>query len=68
MLACFQQGKQSVWTPTAKAAGAKRIYWGQKPRAKALPTYLFFAERKQIALQSAKRNEYPDINYQFSKR
>ena len=22
------------------------FYWGQKPRAKALPTYLFFAERK----------------------
>ncbi len=37
---------------------------GQKPRAKALPTYLFFAERKQIALQSAKRNEYHDINFQ----
>lgn len=68
MLARFQQGKQSVWTPTAKAVEPNAFIWGQKPRAKALPTYLFFAERKQIALQSAKRNEYPDINYQFSKR
>ena len=32
--------------PPPKAAGVKRIYWGQKPRAKALPTYLFFAKRK----------------------
>ena len=52
----------------ATAVEPNAFIWGQKPRAKALPTYLFFAERKQIALQSAKRNEYPDINYQFSKR
>ena len=46
MLARFQQGKQSVWTPTAKAVEPNAFIWGQKPRAKALPTYLFFAERK----------------------
>lgn len=68
MLARFSGASRAFGLPPPKAAGAKRIYWGQKPRAKALPTYLFFAERKQIALQSAKRNEYPDINYQFSKR
>ena len=43
MLACRcgtppRQGKQSVWTPTAKAAESNAFIWGQKPRAKALPT------------------------------
>jgi hypothetical protein len=47
MLARFQQGKQSVWTPTAKGGWSQMQFrLGQKPRAKALPTYLFFAERK----------------------
>ena len=42
-----RQGKQSVWTPTAKGGGCQtHLFGGQTPRAKALPTYLFFAERK----------------------
>ena len=39
----LRQGKQSVWTPTAKGGGCQTHYFfGRKPE----PTYLFFAKRK----------------------
>ena len=47
MLARFQRGKQSVWTPTAKAAGAKRIYLGAEAPRQGAPHLPFLCGKKR---------------------
>ena len=52
-----RQGKQSVWTPTAKAAGAKRIYFGgRSPALTRPPLLLRNGDDDYLTKQGRKRN------------